>query len=225
MTVNMSVLDSLGLSQAAQTSKAAPTDTNSANQNMFLKLLVAQLKNQNPLKPQDGGEFLSQLAQFSTVTGVQDLQKSFNNFADSMTSDQGIQAAGLVGKSVLLKSDKGILDGQYGLQGQINVPAGTQNVVLSIVDAKGVPVRSINVEAGSEGFTPFYWDGATDAGGVAAAGVYSLKASGLVDGKNNALETRVVTPVNSVILGGAQGLQLDLGALGQHPLSEINSII
>src|SRR5471030_2845223 len=68
--------------------------------NEFLQLFVAQLKNKNPLEPQDGSDFLGQLAQFSTVEGIKNMESAFNKIADSLNSTQALQATSLVGKKV-----------------------------------------------------------------------------------------------------------------------------
>src|SRR5574344_1054483 len=70
--------------------------------NEFLELLVAQLNNQNPLDPQDNGEFVAQLAQFSTLEGIEKLNDSMGDIISSVQSSQTLQAASLVGKSVII---------------------------------------------------------------------------------------------------------------------------
>ena len=83
----MALYDNLGLTRANEP-KAEPT-----KQDQFMQLLIAQLKNQDPLQPQENGEFLSQLAQFDTATGIKDLQDSFNNFSSTMQSNSALQAS------------------------------------------------------------------------------------------------------------------------------------
>ncbi|TAL42573.1 MAG: flagellar hook assembly protein FlgD, partial [Methylovulum sp.] len=87
----------LGVS-TLDTTKA--TKTTSLSQDEFLKLMTTQMTHQDPTKPMQNGEFLSQMAQFGTVSGIQDLQQSFKDFSASISSDQALQASSLVGRTV-----------------------------------------------------------------------------------------------------------------------------
>ena len=80
---------------------------NELSQGDFIELLVAQVKNQDPTKPMDPGQFMTQLTQSSVVNGINELQKSFDTLANKLSSDQSLQAANLVGRTVLLTSDQG----------------------------------------------------------------------------------------------------------------------
>ncbi|HUL10800.1 MAG TPA: flagellar hook assembly protein FlgD [Methylococcaceae bacterium] len=222
MSTDINVLQSLGLTQKP----AAPVNQNALGENMFMKLMVAQLQNQNPLNPQDGAQFLSQLAQFSTVTGIQGLQQSFADFASSMTQDQALQAANLVGKNVLVSSGQGILSASGGLNGQITVPSGATNVTVRVVGSNGVTLRTFDMGTQEAGQVPFSWDGMLDDGvSHANPGIYKIQAEAILDGKTIALDSQVSTPVDSVTLGGAQGIEVDLGVLGKHALKDIQEIL
>ena len=87
-----------------QTSKKKD-ESNAANKNQFMELMIAQLKNQNPLDPKDGGAFLAQLAQFSTVDGIERLNSTMGDMAGQFKSNQALQASSLVGRKVLVPSD------------------------------------------------------------------------------------------------------------------------
>lgn len=222
MSADINVLQALGLTQ-----KPAPAvNQNALGENMFMKLMVAQLQNQNPLNPQDGAQFLSQLAQFSTVTGIQGLQQSFADFSSSMTQDQALQAANLVGKNVLISSSQGILSASGGLNGQITVPSGATNVSVRMVAPNGVTLRTLNLGNPTAGQVPFSWDGMLDDGiNHANPGIYKIQAEAMVDGKTVALDSQVNAPVDSVTLGGTQGIEVDLGVLGKHALKDIQEIL
>jgi flagellar basal-body rod modification protein FlgD len=89
-------------------SRAIAKKKTSLGQDEFLKLMTTQMTHQDPNNPMQNGEFLSQMAQFGTVSGIQDLQKSFATFAGSINSDQALQAASLVGRNVTVTSDQGV---------------------------------------------------------------------------------------------------------------------
>ena len=90
----------------------------------FLHLMLTQLKNQDPFKPLDSSEFLGQLAQFGTVSGLAQLQTSFDGLASSLTSDQALQASGLVGRSALVPGAEALL-ANGKLSGAVDLPSLT----------------------------------------------------------------------------------------------------
>jgi len=81
----------------------------------FLRLMVAQLRNQNPLQPMENGEFLTQIAQFGTVSGVRQLNAAFEALSESLYSSQALQAASLVGRRVQVPGGEGYLAEGGGL--------------------------------------------------------------------------------------------------------------
>ena len=201
---------------------------NELGQDEFLRLLSAQLQSQDPLNPQSNGEFIAQLASFSTADGIQDLIGAFEGFSSQITSGQALQASTLVGREVLLPTSIGRLDRVTGgLTGQVGVPPGTQNVTLDISNSRGEFVR--RVELGDQvagGQVNFVWDGFTPDGERADFNErYFVQASGIVGtGEREALTTSLNLRVNSVTLnqGNGQGVQLNLdGGLGQANLSDV----
>jgi flagellar basal-body rod modification protein FlgD len=186
----------------------------------FMSLMTSQLKNQDPLKPMESGDFLGQIAAFGTVSGIGDLQKSFDGFATSMQSDQALQGSSLVGRSVLVPSSIGMMTAEEGMKAQINVAAPVTDLSVAVYDEAGVLVRTIDIGA-AEGYADFTWDGFDDNGEALTPGVYQFKASGTVDGENTAFATGVVAKVESVIVGSkSQGLIMNLGGIGSVPFSE-----
>ena len=149
----------------------------------FMSLMTTQLKNQDPLKPLESGDFLGQIAAFGTVSGISDLQNSFSSFAQAMQSDQALQGSALVGRSVLVPSSIGTLTAEDGLKGQINVAEPVTDLKLKIYNQSGVPVRTIEMGSAS-GYTNFAWDGFDENGQALPPGVYEFKASGTIDGNN-----------------------------------------
>ncbi|MBM3202702.1 hypothetical protein FJZ55_02165, partial [Candidatus Woesearchaeota archaeon] len=101
MTVDFNTIKGLGLSSPQATRESGK---NQLKQDDFMTLLITQLKHQDPLKPQDSAEFLSQMAQFSTVNGLQELQKTVTGLAESTRTQQSITAGSLVGRSALVAS-------------------------------------------------------------------------------------------------------------------------
>lgn len=191
----------------------------------FLALMTTQLRNQDPLKPLESGDFLGQIAAFSTVSGIGELNNSFEGFAQSMQSDQALRGSALVGRSVLVPSSLGNLEVDGSIKGQINVPGGVSDLKVQIYNEAGVPIRTIAIGPAS-GYTSFSWDGVDDDGQTLPAGVYQYTASGTVAGDNTIFATATVAKVDSVLVGnGSQGLTINLAGIGSVPFSEVQEII
>lgn len=190
----------------------------------YLSLMTTQLKNQDPLKPMESGEYLSQIAAFGTVSGIGDLQKSFDSFAKSMQSDQALQGSALVGRSVLVPSSIGNMTAENGMKGQINVAEPVTDLKVQIYSENGVAVRTIEMGSAA-GYTNFTWDGLNDSGEALTPGVYQFMATGTVGDTNTAFATATVAKVDSVLVGsGGRGLVLNLGGIGSVPFSEAQEI-
>ena len=100
--------------------------------------MVTQFQNQDPFEPLDNGDFLGQLAQFSTVNGISSLNDSFAGLADSMQGEQVLQAANLVGHKVLAENDVGLLARRNGsISGAVDLGSSVSNVEVEITDAAG----------------------------------------------------------------------------------------
>jgi flagellar basal-body rod modification protein FlgD len=188
----------------------------------FLRLMTEQLKNQDPLKPLAGAEFLGQLAQFSTVQGIENMQGALGAVASVMESDQTLRAASLVGHDALVEASQVDLEAGSGLRGEVLAnSAGT--IQIEILDASGQVVRRMPAEANAAGAVPYAWDGKTASGAVAPAGRYTVRASAVSGSTTEALAVRVAARVDSVSIE-ANGLMLNLAGLGSHPLSAVRRI-
>jgi flagellar basal-body rod modification protein FlgD len=222
-TIDTQTLDSLGLSQQ-QTQKTASGDK--LGQSDFLKLMVTQLNNQDPMKPMESGEFYTQIAQFSEVAGIQDLQSSFAQVAAAMYSSQALQASAMVGRAVLVPADSSSLAAGGVMVGTVDLTSSASNVQLSITDSVGQVVRSIDMGPQSSGSATFVWDGKKDNGEAAAPGTYKIAATTQVDGKAQALTTSLAATVDSVTLGkSGQGITLNLSGIGPVALADVKQVM
>ncbi len=191
----------------------------------FMSLMTTQLMNQDPLKPMESGDFLGQIASFSTVSGISDLQQSFSSFANAMQSDQALQGSSLVGRSVMVPSSIGVMTADSSMRGQVNVAEPVSELELKVFSETGELVRTIPMGAAS-GYTNFEWDGLNNNGEAMPEGVYQFTATGSVDGQNTAFATAVVAKVDSVLVGSSgQGLTINLAGIGSVPFSEVQEII
>ena len=151
----MSTVNPSAGSDSAYAQYAFPTASKSKTDGMgqadFLRLMTEQMKNQDPLNPLKGNEFLGQLAQFSTVQGIENMQQAMSAMASVMENDQSLRAASLVGRDALVEVDKVKLAEGAGANGEI-VATHSGPVQLEVVGAGGQVVRRISVEAAGGNF-------------------------------------------------------------------------
>lgn len=192
----------------------------------FLTLMITQFQNQDPFEPMDNGEFLGQLAQFSTVNGIESLNTSFGGLAGSMQDNQALQAAGLVGHSVLAVTDIGHLDETGTIKGAIELESSAGDVQIDITDESGQLVQRLNLGQQPPGLTGFEWNGLDAGGGRAASGHYQITAR-VVRGANvESAPTVIESQIQSVTLGQfGDGMTLNLAGGQQMPLGQVYQII
>jgi flagellar basal-body rod modification protein FlgD len=218
----MSAVDPIGSSTGPAVKSASAPDQ--LGQKDFMKLMMTQFRNQDPFKPLDGTQFLGQLAQFSTVNGIDSMQASLATLVDSFKSDQMLSGATLVGRDVLVPSNAGVLGGSGDLRGAIDVPEGTQQVVVNIKDSAGQLVRQFPA-ATAAGTTEFAWDGNLQDGTRATAGAYSIQAVGITAGRSSSLQVLISDQVGSVTLDPkTSNLVLNTATQGTVPLASVRRI-
>jgi len=213
---------SLGLATSAD--KVQPVKQE-LGQEQFLKLMTTQLTHQDPNKPMENGDFLAQMAQFSTVEGIGDLNESFTSFASSISSGQSLQAASLVGQSVLVPGSEAVMSLTNDITGEIVLNDRTSDLKVNFLDSNGQTVKTISLGRQDQGNIAFKWDGLLDDGTYADPGSYQIRAEAEIDGNNTILQTFVNADVESVALGRANnGIQLALAGLGNVDFNEVKKI-
>jgi flagellar basal-body rod modification protein FlgD len=210
------VLDSIGQARTE-------TSTTQGVEDRFLKLLITQMRNQDPLNPLDNAQVTSQLAQISTVSGIDKLNDAVNGMAQSFVAAQSLQAGGLIGHGVLAPGDGVSLNGAQAIGG-VELAEPADEVVVTIRGASGEAVRTLNLGPQESGTRAFAWDGSIDGGGQAGDGAYLFAVSATRGGNSVQAEPLGYGLVRSVTLGGGQ-LQLNTSGLGAVDLSQIKQIL
>ncbi|MGR9115543.1 MAG: flagellar hook assembly protein FlgD [Gammaproteobacteria bacterium] len=223
MDISLDTFKELGLATVEKTTQKKQE----LGQEAFLEIMTTQLQHQNPLNPMENADFMSQMAQFSTVTGIQGLQKSFGDFAGSIASDQALQAASLVGRFVTAPVDSGVLSAGGAVTGEIELPQSSPNVSVSIINpSTGEVVKKVELGAQGSGRVPFEWDGIANDGLLANPGVYKIQAEARIDGTNTQLKTLVNSRVDSVTMGnGQKSLQVNLAGVGPVSFNQLTKIL
>jgi flagellar basal-body rod modification protein FlgD len=201
----------------------APVSTSSATEDRFMTLLVAQMKNQDPLNPTDNAQITSQLAQIDTARGMTQLNQTLNTMLGNTDSAQTLQAAALVGHSVLTPGNSLNL-GAGGAAGGFELAHSADNVTITITDASGRVVHRADLGVTAAGTHRFAWDGQTDSGSAAQAGAYTFSVSALANGKASSADGLMVSTVEG-ITPGAAGATLQLRGGAAVPLAQIKQIM
>jgi len=223
------VYSSLGLTSsspvnaASANSAAAAAASTALSQQDFLQLMTAQIKAQNPLNPISNNEFFSQIAQFSTVSGINQLNSAFGALSSQLSSSQSLQAANLVGHNVLVKGNQAQL-GSAGMYGAVDVPA-SGDVTVQIKDATGVLVGTLDLGTQSAGNVPFSWNGKDSSGNTLPAGTYTISAQVGSGASAQAATTEVMAQVLSVSVNAGGALTVNLQGLGAVPFSQVQQIL
>ncbi|MGE0115393.1 MAG: flagellar hook assembly protein FlgD [Steroidobacteraceae bacterium] len=193
--------------------------------NDFITLMTTQLKYQDPTNPQDSTAFVAQLAQFSSVSGIQEMNTSISSLLDQMRSSQAVNATALVGHGVLVQADTVALAGGSQLSGEINTPTGTSNINVVVSDGSGQVVRHLTVPV-TTGTSAFTWDGLDDAGKRVDSGNYKLTAIANVYGTSTSVATALNTRVDSVSINPTDNsLVLNTSGLGSINLSDVRRVL
>lgn len=223
-----SVLDKYSVNKTGTSAETTASDGKKGGKlgkDEFLKLMVAQMNNQNPLEPQGNGEFIAQLAQFSTVEGITNLNTSVGSILSGSQSSQALQASTLVGRKVIVDTDKVKVDTSADFKGALNLTASSPNVWVNVYDTTGNQVNRLNLGQQSSGLVNFTWDG-TDANGKKLdAGTYRFEAQASVGGKTEAMKTSLPANVDSVTLGQNGGeMTLNLAGVGSIGISKVQAV-
>ncbi|MEM7259913.1 MAG: FlgD immunoglobulin-like domain containing protein, partial [Pseudomonadota bacterium] len=143
----------------------------------------AQMKNQDPVNPVENNEFLGQIAQFSMVSGIEEMSASFGGFQSDFFTNQAMEAAQLVGKEVLV-SDPGInLVSGSEVNGAFEASSSLHGLSVAVYSTAGDLVRTINYGSVKPGVHDIHWDGKTESGAYAVDGDYVVEATALLDGE------------------------------------------
>ncbi len=203
----------------------AKTSDKGIGQKEFLKLMTTQLQNQDPFKPMESGDFLTQIAQFSTVQGIGDLNKGFSELSQSLVSNQALQATNLVGRQILAPTGVAALDQGGTISGRVELPAASGDVVVNVYDQAGQVVRRLELGAQPSGPVAFKWDGLKNDGTFAKPGAYFVSTEASINDQYESVETLLASDVRSVTLSNSGGLLLDLNGIGSLDFKEVRQIL
>ena len=197
---------------------------NELGKNEFLNLMIAQLNNQSPLEPQDNTAFVAQLAQFSSLEGITELNDSVGDIVGEFRSAQALQASAMVGRSVLVPVDSGTLTMGGSISGIAEVPSGSGKLTMKVYSPAGVLVSQKDLGTGQVGDVKFTWDGRNANGEAMPAGSYKIAVEGVFDGETEQVKSFLGANVDSVSIAADGGVKLNLAGQGSIAMSEVRQI-
>jgi flagellar basal-body rod modification protein FlgD len=210
------------LNGAASTSSTSATGSAAEMSDRFLKLLVTQLKNQDPTNPMQNSELTTQLAQMSTVEGVNKLNSTLDGLVAQFKSNQVLQGAALVGRQVLAEGAALTL-GASGAAGGMALDTAADSVKVSVLNSAGAVVQTLDLGAQESGLVRFVWDGQSASGQAQASGGYTFKVDAVAAGKAVTATTYALGSVLSASLNDSN-MSVEVAGLGERGLDQIRQI-
>ena len=221
-----STLQTLGVNRFAgaatpgqkDTSKLGKTDM---DQSDFLALMTAQLKNQDPFEPVDNTQMVAQMAQFSSLSGITEMNSTLKAIAEKLSGGSLNDALGYVGKTVLTEGSIAWPRAAGGIAGAVALAENATDVSVTISDPDGKTLKTLVLGAQDKGAVAFDWDGTTDSGLPAGNGPFTVKVTARNPDGAVAATPLVWAPVSTVSLGTDGQPVLTLPGIGQVPLSAV----
>lgn len=226
IAVNVNDPTNTGVSTTStSTSTSTVTGNSSADlQSSFLTLLVAQLKNQDPTNPMENNELTTQLAQISTVSGIEKLNTTLGSISGQIDSNQSLQATTLIDHGVMIPGTTVLSGNSTTTPFGVELQQAADTVTATITDKSGKVVRTIDIGALTAGVHTFSWDGTSTDGTAAPEGSYNVSIAA-----SNGATQLVAQPLQFALVQGVtrddNGSLLDLGTYGTTTLDEVRQII
>jgi flagellar basal-body rod modification protein FlgD len=171
----------------------------------FLTLFTAQLQNQNPLEPVKNEAFVAQLAQFSQLEALTNMQGSLDKFVTSMSGERMLGSASLIGKKVAVTDTPTQLTKGGTIDGSIDLPMGASGIQVSVFDSQGRLVQELIAGPQLPGTTPISWNGKDAAENPVPSGLYRMTANAVVNGKNVPVPVSTLSTVRAISSNPADG--------------------
>ncbi|MBO9713909.1 flagellar hook assembly protein FlgD [Sphingomonas sp.] len=224
-----STLSSLGINRYGATTSTGTSTTDTSNlgstqmdQNDFLQLMTAQLKNQDPFEPVDNTQMVAQMAQFSSLAGISEMNTTLKAISDKLGSSSMNDALGYVGKTVLVEGSTAYPRTGGGLAGAVSLDGDATDVTVTLQNKSGETLKTLDLGAQAQGAVAFDWDGTTDSGAAAGEGPFTVKVQARnAEGGSVSARPLVWAPVSTVSMGSDGQPLLTLPGIGQVSASAV----
>lgn len=219
-----SVMSKLGVTRPGATTAAAAKANDTLDQSAFLKLMTTQLKNQDPFKPVENTEMVAQMAQMSQVSGIAEMNQSLKALADRMGTSENAAAMSYVGRTVQVEGNTAYPGQDGSIDLQVPLDRSATGLLVSITDASGAPVRTLQLGAQAAGTADVHWDGKDDNGGAVGGGPFKVRVVAQRGDGATEVKPLVWAPVTSVRVETGQSPKLSVAGLGDIPISAVRQV-
>ncbi|TPG15674.1 flagellar hook assembly protein FlgD [Sphingomonas oligophenolica] len=211
-----STLSSLGIPRTATTAVAdtSKLGERSLDQSDFLSLMTAQLKNQDPFAPVDNTQMVAQMAQFSSVAGISQMNTTLSSLAAKLGGTTSSDALAYVGKTVLTEGGVAYGRAAGGIAGAVELDGDASDVQVQISDAAGQPLKTIDLGQQSAGTVKYDWDGKDADGADAGAGPFTVAVAAVSGNASVVARSLVWAPVESVSMPSSGTPKLQITGIG-----------
>lgn len=218
-----STLTSLGLNSTATNTAAssAVASSTAIGTSDFLKLLTAQLQNQDPFSPTDNSQMVAQLAQITSTSGIADMSTTLKAIQTKLSGTSTADALSYVGKNVLTAGTTAYGRTTGGIAGAVQLGGAATDVTVSISDASGQVLNTLQLGAQKAGTVSYDWDGKTAAGADAGTGPFTVSVSAANSGTAVTAQNLVWAPVAAVSVPANGTPTLTVPGLGAVAISSV----
>ena len=208
------------INQQNQADSKSGAGSTEADNEMFMKLMIAQLQNQDPTNPADTTDFMQQIATMSTVENIVNLTNTVEQMSSSMLSSQAaLQASSMVGQDVYTQTDTAKVGASNEIRGVVELPVSTESLRVTVYDAAGNQLDEVDMGPQAAGDRYYIWSA-----GDYGEGSYRVVAEAMVEGEYKAAVSYIAYNVNSVTLGqNGIGMEVNTDA-GTIPFSQVKRI-
>lgn len=201
--------------------QASTAKASIGEQDVFMKLYIEQLKNQDPTAPQDTNDMVAQMSQFNQVEQLTTISARLETMASALTSSQALGASTLVGKSVFVNQTAAELVEGQSLSMRSAIPDDAVSSSLSIYNSKNELVKTMDLTQNE-----YSWDGKDESGNLLPPGQYSFSAtSKTLDGSTVQLNTLLPARIQGVTINGVNGTELNVAGYGKLSLTRELEIV
>jgi flagellar basal-body rod modification protein FlgD len=207
-------------SPAVQTRQAQQT----LDQSDFLELMTAQLKNQDPFSPVDNTQMVAQMAQFSSVAGIAEMNSTLKAISEKLAGGSASDALSFVGRTVLTPGNVAYGRTDGGIAGAVELDKDATDVMVTIANADGEVLKSFSLGKQDAGTVAFDWDGTTATGEDVGDGPFIVTTTAINGSAEVDSQPLVWAPVAAVSLPANGEPQLTIPGVGSVPVSEIRQV-
>lgn len=216
-------LTNLGINRTTTSAPAASGST-TLGQADFLKLMTAQLNNQDPFAPVDNTQMVAQMAQFSSLSGITDMNTTLKAISDKLGGTSTSDAMSYVGRTVLTQGDTAYGRTSGGIAGGVELDGDATDVTVSIQSPDGQVLKTMSLGPQSKGTISYDWNGKTDGGADAGPGPFKVSVTAQNAGTNVTSRGLVWAPVESVSMPSSGNPVLTVSGIGPVAISDVRQI-